>query len=85
MGTFGLKWVSPACLNLPRWNGSRCLGGPISISLPYRLKCEEIVKTSHHSYLGVEIQDDGKWSKHVENCTKKANRALGFIRRQLGR
>ena len=39
----------------------------------YRLKGEEIVKTSHHSYLGIELQDDGKWSKHVENCTKKAN------------
>ena len=51
----------------------------------YRLKGEEIVKTSHHSYLGVEIQDDSKWSKHVENCTKKANRALGFIRRNFGR
>ncbi len=36
----------------------------------YRLKGEEIVKTSHHSYLGVEIQDDGKWSKHVENYQK---------------
>ena len=51
----------------------------------YRLKREEIVKTSHHSYLGIEIQDDGKWSKHVENCTKKANRALGFIRQTFGR
>ena len=37
MNTFGLEWVSPACLNLPRWNGSRCLGGPISIALPYAL------------------------------------------------
>ena len=32
----------------------------------YRLKGEQIVKTSHHSYLGIETQDDGKWSKHVE-------------------
>ena len=37
MNTFGLEWVSPACFNLPRWNGSRCLGGPISIALPYLL------------------------------------------------
>ena len=36
MNTFGLEWISSACLNLPRWNGSRCLGGPISIALPYR-------------------------------------------------
>ena len=51
----------------------------------YRLKGEAIVKTSHHSYLGVDIQDDGKWSKHVENCTNKANIPLGFIRRNFGR
>ena len=50
-----------------------------------RLKGEEIVKTSYHSYLGIELQDDGKWSKNVENCTKKANRALGFLRRNFGR
>ena len=37
----------------------------------YRLKGEEIVRTSHHSHMGIELQDDGKWSKHVENCTKK--------------
>ena len=49
----------------------------------YRLKGEDIVKTSHHSYLG--IQDDGKWSKHVENCTKNTNRALEFIRQNVGR
>ena len=35
MNTFGLEWILSACLNLPRWNGSRCLGGPISIALPY--------------------------------------------------
>ena len=36
----------------------------------YRLKGEEIVNTSHHSYLGVQIQDDGKWSKLVETVPK---------------
>ena len=51
----------------------------------YRLNGEEIAKTSHHSYIGVELQDDGKWTKHIENCTKKANRALGFLRRNFGR
>ena len=51
----------------------------------YRLKGEEIVKTSHHSYLGIKVQDDGKRSRHVENCTKKANRALGFTLRNFGR
>ena len=64
---------------------SKKKGGHYCPRLPYRLKGEEIVTTSHHSYMGVEIQGDGKWSKHVENCTKKANRAFGFIRRNFGR
>ena len=35
--------------------------------------------------MGIQLQDDGKWSKHVENGSKKENRALGCIRRNFGR
>ena len=36
----------------------------------YRLKGEEIVNTPRHSYMGVQMQDDGKWSKLVETVPK---------------
>ena len=38
---------------------------------------------SHNPYLGVEFQDDLKWTKHINQATTKANRNLGFLRRNL--
>ena len=37
----------------------------------------------HNPYLGVELQANLKWDHHVGNVTAKANRVLGFIRRNL--
>ena len=40
-------------------------------------------QTKSHSYLGVEINQDLKWDTHINKITAKANRSLGFIRRNL--
>ena len=37
----------------------------------------------HHSYLGVELSRTLDWSHHVNNKVMKANRSLGFLRRNL--
>ena len=34
-------------------------------------------------YLGIKITDDLKWNTHVSNICTKANRTLGFLRRNL--
>ena len=34
-------------------------------------------------YLGVTIQDDLRWVSHVSSTTSKANKTLGFLRRNL--
>ena len=41
----------------------------------------QTVKTT--TYLGVEISDDLSWSPHISKTTKKADRSLGFLRRNL--
>lgn len=41
----------------------------------------EIVENS--KYLGITIQSDLKWSKHIHNITTKANRTLSFLKRNL--
>ena len=45
----------------------------------------ELETRPHNPYLGVEIQDDLKLNKHIDQCTTKANRNLGFLRRNLSR
>ena len=40
-------------------------------------------QTQNHSYLGVELTQDLKWKTHINNITSKANRQLGFIKRNL--
>ena len=37
----------------------------------------------HHPYLGVELQSDLKWNQHIHQVTAKANRSLGFLRRNI--
>ena len=38
-------------------------------------------KTS--KYLGVTISQDLRWNSHIDNVTTKANKSLGFIRRNM--
>jgi hypothetical protein len=49
----------------------------------YKLGESVLQETKNHSYLGVEITHNMKWNIHVNNITAKANRSLGFIRRNL--
>ncbi|XP_072036699.1 uncharacterized protein [Amphiura filiformis] len=49
----------------------------------YTLGNKILQNTSSHSYLGVEITSDLKWGNHIQSKVAKANRALGFIRRNL--
>ena len=34
-------------------------------------------------YLGLTIQDDGEWKKHIDNIESKGNQLLGFLRRNM--
>ena len=43
----------------------------------------ENVDNIKYMYLGVTISKDLKWNMHVSNVCTKANRTLGFLRRNL--
>lgn len=47
------------------------------------LGSEPIPTSDCVKYLGVHIQSDLKWNKHISNITAKANRSLGCLRRNL--
>jgi hypothetical protein len=49
----------------------------------YRLHGEKLGSTKELKYLGVTITDDLRWKPHVTNVCNKANRTLGFLRRNV--
>ena len=49
----------------------------------YTMNATPLDCVSHHPYLGVELSSKLNWSFHIANIIGKANRALGFIRRNL--
>ena len=54
------------------------------INTTYTLHNQVLQTTDSSKYLGVTLSDDLTWQKHVDITTSKANRTLGFIRRNLG-
>ena len=53
------------------------------INTTYTLHNQVLQTTDSSKYLGVTLSDDLIWQKHVDIATSKANRTLGFIRRNL--
>ncbi|KAL8599335.1 hypothetical protein ACOMHN_008050 [Nucella lapillus] len=49
----------------------------------YELHGQTIENVSTTKYLGVNIQENMQWESHIDSITKKANKTLGFIRRNL--
>jgi hypothetical protein len=53
------------------------------INTTYRLHGHTLEKVTTAKYLGVNIQNNLKWDSHINQITDKANRTLGFLRRNL--
>jgi hypothetical protein len=51
----------------------------------YCLNNLKLERVSLYKYLGIYVSSDLSWDAHVNFICSKANRALGFIRRQLGK
>ena len=49
----------------------------------YSMKGKISKHVEKHRYLGVTIASDLNWKHHIESIVGKANRALGFIKRNL--
>ncbi len=49
----------------------------------YILHGHTLQQESASKYLGVTISSNLKWDRHISNTTSKANRTLGFLRRNL--
>ena len=53
------------------------------IHASYTLEGTDLVNVESIKYLGVTITSDLRWNTHVSNVCTKANRTLGFLRRNL--
>ena len=53
------------------------------IMYPYKLHGHQLQHVKVIKYLGVSISQDLRWDAHVNNTVSKANRTLGFLRRNL--
>ena len=49
----------------------------------YHLHGHNLQNVSTAKYLGVNIQDNLNWGLHLDTITNKANKTLGFLRRNL--
>ena len=53
------------------------------IQANYTLEGTVLENVESIKYLGVTITNDLKWNTHISNVCTKANRTLGFLRRNL--
>ena len=53
------------------------------INTSYQLHGHTLEVVDSSKYLGVTIREDLTWRKHIEDTATKANKTLGFVRRNL--
>ena len=73
---------------LMEFNVGKCLAmhvgrGRNKMEHKYMLHGQQLVELDSSKYLGITLTTDLRWNTHISNITKKANSALGLIRRNL--
>ena len=57
--------------------------GSSNSKFDYEIESRPLIKSNHEKDLGIYIQSNLKWDLQVRNCTAKANRTLGLIRKSF--
>ena len=58
-------------------------GKKAPIHADYKLHIKILTRVKSAKYLGVTLADDMKWDQHINNICDRANRTIGFLRRNL--
>ena len=53
------------------------------ITFHYSLHDQRLTSVTSYKYLGVHVSSDLKFNTHIDHIRSKANRTLGFVRRNL--
>ena len=82
LGSWARKWgmgFQPVKCNMMQLTRKRIK----KIHASYTLEGTDLENVESIKYLGVTISNDLRWNTHVSNVCTKANRTLGFLRRNL--
>ena len=82
LGSWARKWgmrFQPVKCNMMQLTNKRIN----KIKASYTLEGTVLENVDSIKYLGVTITNDLKWNTHINNICTKANRTLGFLRRNL--
>ena len=82
LGSWARKWgmrFQPVKCNMMQLTNKRTS----KIQASYKLEGTVLENVESIKYLGVTITKDLKWNTHISNVCTKANRTLGFFRRNL--
>ena len=82
LGSWARKWgmeFQPVKCNMMQLTNKRSS----KIQVNYTLEGTLLENVESIKYLGVTITNDLKWNTHIPNVCTKANRTLGFLRRNL--
>ena len=82
LGSWARKWSTrfqPVKCNMMQLTRKRIK----KIHASYTLEGTDLENVESIKYLGVTITSDLRWNTHVSNVCTKANRTLGFLRRNL--
>ena len=82
LGSWARKWgmrFQPVKCNMMKLTNKRSS----KIQANYTLEGTVLENVESIKYLGVTITNDLKWNTHISNVCTKANRTLGFLRRNL--
>ena len=82
LGCWARKWgmrFQPVKCNIMQITRKRIK----QINASYNLEGTVLDNVENIKYLGITITNDLKWNTHVSNICTKANRTLGFLRRNL--
>ena len=82
LGSWAKKWgmrFQPVKCNMMQLTRKRIK----KIHASYTLEGNDLENVESIRYLGVTITSDLRWNTHVSNVCTKANRTLGFLRRNL--
>ena len=82
LGSWARKWgmrFQPVKCNMMQLTNKRIN----KIEASYTLEGTVLENVDSIKYLGVTITNDLKWNTHINNFCTKANRTLGFLRRNL--